>query len=104
MAEEAVLLSIDDAVATIRLNRPEAFNSVNAALAEGLIQALDQCAEDEAVRCIVLTGSGKSFCAGQDLKEVTNPDKSQVPEFRDLLEQRYDPIVKRLRRIEKPIV
>ncbi len=104
MEQEAVLLHIADGVGTIRLNRPESFNSVNAALAEGLINALDQCAEDDAVRAIVLTGSGKSFCAGQDLKEITNPDKSQIPPFRDLLEQRYDPIVKRLRRIEKPII
>jgi len=102
--EQVVLLSITDGVDTIRLNRPESFNSVNAALAEGLIAALDQCADDESVRAIVLTGSGKSFCAGQDLKEVANPDKSQVPPFGDLLQQRYDPIVKRLRRIEKPIV
>ena len=102
--EQAVLLDINDSVGTIRLNRPEAFNSVNAALAEELIAALDQCADDESVRAMVLTGSGKSFCAGQDLKEVTNPDKSQIPPFRELLEQRYDPIVKRLRRIEKPII
>ena len=62
----------------------------------------DQCANDEQVRVILLTGSGKAFCAGQDLKEVTNPDLN--PGFKVLMEEHYEPIVSRLRNIEKPIV
>ncbi len=98
----SLTLEIKNGIATLTLNRPEAFNSINSELAHGLQKALDQCAEDDQVRCIVLTGNGKAFCAGQDLKEVTDPELN--PGFRVLMEQHYEPIVLRLRQIEKPIV
>ena len=97
-----LILEIEKNIARIIFNRPEAFNSVNSPLAHAFIQALDQCANDEQVRVILLTGSGKAFCAGQDLKEVTNPDLN--PGFKVLMEEHYEPIVSRLRNIEKPIV
>ncbi len=98
----ALTLDITDNIATITLNRPEAFNSINSELAHALIEALDECDRNDEVRAIVLTGAGKAFCAGQDLKEVTDP--SLNPGFRVLMEQHYEPIVTRLRKIEKPIV
>lgn len=98
----SLILEVKDKIAKITLNRPEAFNSVNAALGEELIRALDECAENEEVSVIILTGAGKAFCAGQDLKEVTNPETH--PGFRDLLEKRYEPIVTRLKTIDKPII
>ena len=54
------------------------------------------------IRAIVLTGNGKAFCAGQDLKEVTNPEAN--PGFKNILEEHYNPIIKRIRKIEKPII
>lgn len=98
----SVTLNHHDGIATITLDRPEAFNSVNSELAHALIKALDTCEKDDYVRVIVLTGSGKAFCAGQDLKEVTDPALN--PGFRTLLEKHYEPIVTRLRKIEKPII
>ncbi len=97
---QTVLLNISDHIGRINLNRPEAYNSVNAALASELLDALDECQINDDVRCIVLTGSGKAFCTGQDLKEVTGDNP---PKFKDLLEQRYTPISLKLRQIEKPI-
>jgi 2-(1,2-epoxy-1,2-dihydrophenyl)acetyl-CoA isomerase len=63
---------------------------------------LDSCNKNDEVRAIVITGSGKAFCAGQDLKEVTSPEIN--PGFRKILEEHYNPIVKRIRNIKKPII
>mgnify|MGYP002560462084 CR=1 FL=1 len=65
--EEAVLFSVENHVATITLNRPKSLNSMNDKLIDGLHEALDRAEQDEEIRCVVLTGSGKAFCAGGDL-------------------------------------
>ena len=64
-----VLLDVADGVATITLNRPDAMNSLDVATKEALLAAVRQVADDPAVRCVVLTGTGRAFCVGQDLKE-----------------------------------
>jgi len=97
-----IIYTKSDGIATICLNRPEAFNSVNAALAHEWIAALDDCKKDESIRVVVITGKGKAFCAGQDLKEVTDPN--QMPGFKALLEKHYGPIVKRIVSLEKPVI
>lgn len=97
-----IALQIEEAVATITLNRPEVFNSFNREMALALQGVLDQCAANDAVRAIVLTGSGKAFCAGQDLKEVTDPELN--PGFKKILEEHYNPIIRRLRTIKKPVI
>ncbi len=88
-------------VLTLTFNRPEVFNSFNRIMALELQGALDKAAENEAVRCIVLTGKGKAFCAGQDLAEVMDPDG---PELTAIVREHYNPIVMRIRTIEKPFV
>lgn len=97
-----ILFTITDAVGIIRLNRPAVFNSFNRAMALELQAALEDCREDTAIRAIYLTGEGKAFCAGQDLQEVSDPDNS--PSFKTILGEHYNPIIERLRGIEKPIV
>ena len=89
-------------VGKITLNRPKAFNSFNREMAFEVQNALDDCEKDDTIRAIYLTGSGKAFCAGQDLKEVTDPELN--PGFKKILEEHYNPIIMRLRHIEKPIV
>lgn len=96
------LLKAEGAVAYIYLNRPEVFNSFNREMALELQGILDQLAQDATVRVIVLTGSGKAFCAGQDLKEVTTPELH--PGFRSILEEHYNPIIRKIRNMPKPIV
>ncbi|MDH7447704.1 enoyl-CoA hydratase-related protein [Aquimarina sp. 2201CG14-23] len=98
----SIELEIQNGIAKITLNRPESFNSFNREMALRLQDTLDACETNDDVRAIVLTGSGKAFCAGQDLKEVTSPELN--PGFRKILEEHYNPIVKRLRSIEKPII
>lgn len=97
-----ILYTKENGIARIILNRPNAFNSVNSALATQWIAALDDCKEDANVRVLIITGAGKAFCAGQDLKEVTDPDLN--PGFKHLLEKHYSPIVKRITELEKPII
>lgn len=99
---KSIQLKIEDKIATITLNRPEVFNSFNREMALSLQSILDDCEKNEAVRAIVLTGNGKAFCAGQDLKEVTDPDLN--PGFKKILEEHYNPIITRIRNIKKPII
>jgi len=98
----SILLKIENNIAYITLNRPEVFNSFNREMALSLQNVLDDCEQNAEVRAIVLTGNGKAFCAGQDLKEVTSPELN--PGFKKILEEHYNPIILRLRHIEKPII
>lgn len=96
-----VIASIERGVAYLTLNRPEKFNSFNREMALALQQALDKCMRDDSVRAVYLTGEGKAFCAGQDLAEAVDPDG---PELRSIVHGHYNPIIDRIRTIEKPVV
>ena len=98
----SIELKIENKIAYITLNRPEVFNSFNREMALSLQNTLDGCKKNENVRAIVLSGNGKAFCAGQDLKEVTSPELN--PGFKKILEEHYNPIILRIRNIEKPII
>jgi 2-(1,2-epoxy-1,2-dihydrophenyl)acetyl-CoA isomerase len=103
MAEAASHLryGVADAVATITLDRPEALNALNVALKRELVAALRRADEDVAIRAVVLTGAGRAFCAGQDLKERLEPDATPLAlEVRE----RYNPLIVAMRRSTKPIV
>jgi len=101
MPENSLLFSLEAGVATLRFNRPEVFNSVNKPLALALQQHLRDCQQDASVRTIVLTGTGKAFCAGQDLAEITGPNS---PEVSEIVEKHYNPIIKLIRELEKPVI
>jgi len=101
MESNTISFEIIDSVAKIALNRPEVFNSFNKEMAMAFQAALDQCVADTSVRAIYLTGTGKAFCAGQDLSEVIDP---KGPGIDRIVEDHYNPIILRLRKIEKPIV
>lgn len=96
-----LIVSKQKGVTTLTLNRPEVFNSFNQKLAFDLQKALKDCADDESVRCIVITGEGKAFCAGQDLAEATDPNG---PELQSIVKDHYNPIILAIREIEKPII
>lgn len=98
----SILIKIENQVAYITLNRPDVFNSFNREMAFSLQSILDDCEHNNGVRSIVITGNGKAFCAGQDLKEVTNPELN--PGFKKILEEHYNPIITRIRAINKPII
>jgi 2-(1,2-epoxy-1,2-dihydrophenyl)acetyl-CoA isomerase len=100
--QKSITTQIENKVATLTLNRPEVFNSFNREMALLLQSELDACEKNPEVRAIVITGNGKAFCAGQDLKEVTSPELN--PGFKKILEEHYNPIISRIRNIEKPVI
>ena len=100
-----VLLEVADGVATVTFNRPEAMNSLDVATKTALLAGLRQVADDPAVRCVVLTGTGRAFCVGQDLKEHVEILKSGATDslFRTV-DEHYNPIVTTIVEMEKPVI
>jgi len=96
--------TIDENVGIIYLNRPDVLNSFNRPMAKETQDALAKCRDDENVRAILITGEGKGFSAGQDLAEAIPPDGSHAPEISTIVRDSYNPIVRLIRSIEKPIV
>mgnify|MGYP000220996259 CR=1 FL=1 len=98
---DTVLTATADGVLTLTLNRPDALNSFTVEMKEGLLAALKDAARNKEVRVVILTGAGRAFSAGQDLKERAGPDVNDLgTELRD----RYNPIILAMRRLEKPII
>jgi 2-(1,2-epoxy-1,2-dihydrophenyl)acetyl-CoA isomerase len=91
-------------VATVTLNRPESMNSLSLALKEALVTELDAIARDDSVRAVVLTGSGRGFCVGQDLREHMAMVESGNPAPLGTVEQHYNPIVTTLTTMPKPVI
>jgi 2-(1,2-epoxy-1,2-dihydrophenyl)acetyl-CoA isomerase len=94
-------VEVADSVATLTLDRPDALNSLTVPLKQELLAAFRRIGRDGDVRAIVLTGAGRAFCAGQDLRERLQPDA--VPLATEIRE-RYNPLILAMRTIEKPIV
>lgn len=92
---------IENNVCTLRLNRPEVFNSFNQKMAFALQEALKTAGQNDDIRAIVITGEGKAFCAGQDLAEATDPNG---PELQSIVKDHYNPIIELIRNIEKPVI
>jgi 2-(1,2-epoxy-1,2-dihydrophenyl)acetyl-CoA isomerase len=103
MAYETLRYEIADAVATLTLNRPDAYNALNLALGRDLFQATLEADEDRAVRAIVVTGAGKAFCAGGDVKDFAdNPDRIGI--FIKELTTYLHGAVSRFSRSDKPVI
>lgn len=96
-----ILKEVIEHVAYITFNRPDKFNSFNREMALELQKALDESSADDDVRAIYITATGKAFCAGQDLAEAVDPNG---PELRTIVRDHYNPIIERIRNIEKPVV
>ena len=94
-------LEIADAVATITLDRPDALNALTVRFKHELLAAFEQVASDDAVRAVVLTGAGRAFCAGQDLRERQEPDAAPLA---DELRLHYNPLIRAMVGLPKPIV
>ena len=97
----SILYAVEKGIAFITLNRPDKLNSFNREMALLLQSKLDECASLTEIRCIYITGSGKGFCAGQDLVEVVDPNG---PGMQKILSEHYNPIITRIRNIPKPVV
>ena len=105
MREPTILLDLAEGVATITLNRPDKLNAFNEAMHAELGQALDRIEADGAVRAVLLTGAGRAFSAGQDLGDrVMGEGVAAPPDLGDTLDRLYNPLVRRLRRLERPVI
>jgi 2-(1,2-epoxy-1,2-dihydrophenyl)acetyl-CoA isomerase len=96
-----LLYKVENGVATITLNRPDVYNALNNEITFELQDAFKAVAKDEAVRVVVLTGAGKAFCSGQDLKASSGEEKRS---FLDSLHKRYNPIIRAIRNLPKPVI
>ena len=97
----SVLFEIKKGVAHITLNRPEKYNSFNREMALSMQAHLDECASVHDIRCVYITGSGKAFCAGQDLSELVGENAIGIDK---ILSEHYNPIITRIRNMPKPVV
>jgi 2-(1,2-epoxy-1,2-dihydrophenyl)acetyl-CoA isomerase len=100
-ASATVRYQVADAIATITLDRPDALNALTIPMKRELLAALTAASRDRGVRAVVLTGAGRAFCAGQDLKERLEPD---APPLAVEVRERYNPIIAAMRRLDAPIV
>ncbi|WP_256837945.1 enoyl-CoA hydratase/isomerase family protein [Ornithinimicrobium faecis] len=104
-----VLIERDGGVAVVRLNRPEAMNSLNTATKEALLAALREVAEDESVRAVVLTGTGRAFCVGQDINDLQAPTDADASAegnaaLSGTVRAHYNPTVQLLATMDKPVI
>jgi 2-(1,2-epoxy-1,2-dihydrophenyl)acetyl-CoA isomerase len=94
---ETVRFEVADGVATITLNRPEVLNSIDEPTGQALAEAFRRAAAEPAVRCVVLTGAGRGFCAGQDLKEPQD-------DLAEVIRRRYNAIVRAILACPQPVL
>ena len=105
--ESTIATSIANGVCTITLNRPDVLNAFNDQLTSELGEALKAAEKDASVRVIVITGAGRAFSSGQDLVDLKAkyvPGGGFVPHLGDDLRRRYNPIIKRIREMDKPVI
>ncbi|MBA8063308.1 2-(1,2-epoxy-1,2-dihydrophenyl)acetyl-CoA isomerase [Citrobacter freundii] len=99
-----ILSDIDQGVMTITLNRPDRLNSFNDAMHQQLSECLKQAERDETIRCLLITGAGRGFCAGQDLNDRNVDPSGPVPDLGMSVERFYNPLVRRLAALPKPVI
>ncbi len=105
MSYKTITFDIKDDVAILTLSRPESLNAMTAEMHHEIKQALDQLACDDPVaRCLLITGAGRAFCAGADLAQGIKPEPGNMPDLGKVLENHYNPLVKRLMSLKVPVV
>ena len=101
MSYDEILFETKENVAWLRLNRPEKLNALTHHLAQEAIEAVEACAKDPEIRCLVITGEGRGFCAGQDLNDFQLAGENSVA---DHLRQNYNRLIRALVDLPKPVI
>ena len=101
MSEPTILADLTNGVATLALNRPEKLNAFNEAMHQELAHLLDRIELDRAIRAVLITGTGRGFCAGQDLNDRIDAEHIDLG---DTLDRLYNPLIRRIRKLERPVV
>lgn len=104
MSEPSILLEVNAGVAVLTLNRPNSLNSFNAQMHDEMRAALSQVRKDAQVRALVITGSGRGFCAGQDLSDRNVAADTAAPDLGESIEKRYNPLLRSLRDLPLPVI
>ncbi len=104
MSQQFIISSLESGVLKIILNRPDKLNSFNYGMAEEVQDAFIEAASNSEIRCVLLTGMGRAFCAGQDLEEVVEIGKDPSRELSEVVHHTYNPIIKAIRNLEKPVI
>ena len=105
MGYETLIVEKKEAVGRITLNRPSALNAVDGAMGEELNSALKEMEKDEKTRCLVITGAGRAFCAGEDISGLKERyGGGSHPSLGDHLRKKYHPMILRIRNMEKPVI
>ncbi|HIG8794221.1 2-(1,2-epoxy-1,2-dihydrophenyl)acetyl-CoA isomerase PaaG [Raoultella terrigena] len=102
--EAFILSTVEQGVMTITLNRPDRLNSFNDLMHQQLAESLTQAERDDSVRCLLITGAGRGFCAGQDLNDRNVDPSGPAPDLGLSVERFYNPLVRRLAALPKPVI
>jgi len=104
MSFEHILFTIEQGVATLTLNRPAQLNSFNAQMHQEVREALKQVRQSPEARCLLITGNGRGFCAGQDLSDRNVAPGAAMPDLGESIEKNYNPLIRTLRDLPMPVV
>lgn len=102
--ETFILSEVDNGVMTLTLNRPDRLNSFNDVMHQQLSECLKQAERDDTIRCLLITGAGRGFCAGQDLNDRNVDPNGPAPDLGYSVETFYNPLVRRLAKLPKPVI
>lgn len=94
----------EDGLARLTLNRPDKLNSFNAVMHEEVREAMKTVQRDDSIRCLLISGNGRGFCAGQDLSDRNVAPDAEVPDLGASLEQKYNPLIRSIAKLEKPVI
>ena len=104
-AYETIIYEKSEGIATITLNRPDVLNAVNEKMGLELLDALRTAERDDEVRCVIITGKGRAFCAGEDIQALRGEyERGEDPKLGERLLYKYNPIIMRIRRMQKPVI
>lgn len=104
MAFNTIQFSIDGGVATLTLNRPKSLNSFTMEMHAEVREAMQQVHEDNSIRCLVITGAGRGFCAGQDLGDRAVTTDGGAPDLGESVEKNYNPLIRSITSLPKPVI
>ena len=102
---QTLLYDASENIATITLNRPDVLNAVNQTMGLELLKALKAAGDDDEMRCLIITGSGRAFSAGEDIQDLRGQyERGENPQLGERLLHKYNPLIRRIRQTPKPII
>lgn len=104
MSDKAVLMKVEDGVATLTLNRPDKLNSFTESMHGEMLAAVQALAKDDSVRCVLLTGAGRGFCAGQDLSDPIMRAGQGAADMGDTIDRLYNRLIRALKSVKAPVL